>query len=71
MHSKIEELLKLAVANKASDIHLTSDVLPSLRVNGVLQIISNFSRSGNEDMQSMILSLLDEEQQKRHSKEKE
>jgi len=71
MHSKIEELLKLAVANKASDIHLTSDVLPSLRVNGVLQIISNFSRSGNEDMQSMILSLLDEEQQKRFSKEKE
>jgi len=71
MHSKIEELLKLAVANKASDIHLTSDVLPSLRVNGKLETVGNFSPSSSDDMQSLILSLLDEGQLKRFSEEKE
>lgn len=71
MHSKIEELLKLAVANKASDVHLFSKTLPRLRVNGSLQVIGNFSMPESGDIQSLILSLLDEEQRKRFDKEKE
>jgi twitching motility protein PilT len=71
MHSKIEELLKLAVVSKASDVHLVVGSLPSFRINGQLQIVSNFSISNAEDMQGLILSLLNEEQQKRFIEEKE
>jgi twitching motility protein PilT len=71
MHSKIEELLKLAVANKASDIHLSSDLLPSFRVNGELLVVGNFSLPESKDMQDLILSLLNEGQLKRFNEEKE
>ena len=42
MHSKIEELLKLAVVNKASDVHLSSETAPSFRINGKLQVVEIF-----------------------------
>lgn len=71
MHSKIEELLKLAVANKASDVHLASDILLSFRVNGELLVVGNFSMPEQKDMKDLILSLLSEEQMRRFVEEKE
>jgi len=71
MHSKIEELLKLAVVNKASDVHLSSETAPSFRINGKLQVVGNFSFAGTENMQDMISSLLNDEQQKCFVEEKE
>ena len=49
MHTKLRELLDLALANKASDIHLVHGVPPKIRIDGELinaiksALISNFS----------------------------
>lgn len=68
MHSKVEEILKLAVANKASDVHLIMGILPKLRVNGQLADVTNV---GVIDDEALILSLLNEEQTKRFLEERE
>lgn len=68
MHSKIEEVLRLAVANKASDVHLNFGLVPKIRINGQLSDVTNF---GVLDDENLILSLLSEEQKIIFSKEKE
>lgn len=68
MHSKIEEILKLAVANKASDVHLDLSLTPRIRVNGELQEISSM---GVIDDPELILSLLSAEQRQKFIEEKE
>lgn len=68
MHSKIEEILRLAVANKASDVHLCLGLMPKMRINGQLSDITNIGVVGDE---SYILSLLNEFQREKFLKEKE
>jgi len=68
MHSKIEEILRLAVANKASDVHLSVGYLPKIRIHGELVDITSVGMIGEEDL---ILSLLTEEQKQKFFKEKE
>lgn len=68
MHSKIEEVLRLAVANKASDVHLCFGLTPKMRINGELSEITNIGMIEEEEL---ILSLLSEEQRERFLKEKE
>jgi len=68
MHSKIEEVLRLAVANKASDVHLNFGFVPKIRINGQLSDVNNI---GVIDDENLILSLLSDEQKERFLKEKE
>lgn len=68
MHSKIEEVLKLAVANRASDVHLNLGFMPKMRINGELSDITNI---GVVEDPELILSLLSADQKDRFSKEKE
>ena len=68
MHSKIEGILRLGVANKASDVHLSFGLVPKMRINGKLVEITN---AGIIDDESYILSLLSEEQKGRFAKDKE
>ena len=68
MHSKIEEVLRLAVANKASDVHLGFGIFPKMRINGELSDVTNM---GIIDDENLILSLLTTEQRERFLKEKE
>lgn len=65
MHTKIKEVLDLAVANKASDIHFSASILPKMRINGELTDISNFEIKDQLEMTAMIVSILTEEQQKK------
>ena len=62
MHTKIQEVLDLAVANKASDVHFSVSVLPRMRVNGELVVITNFDLKDPETMTEMIVSILSDEQ---------
>jgi twitching motility protein PilT len=71
MNTKIKELLELAVANKASDVHLSVSVLPKLRVNGELVDVSNFDISNPGAVSEMILSILTDEQMVRIKTEKD
>lgn len=65
MHTKLQELLKLAVANKASDVHLMKGVSPKFRVNGELQNVLNTVDVTDDLINEMIESLLDEKQKEK------
>ena len=67
----MEEILKFAVANKASDVHLISDVSPKIRLNGELLNVAGFENVDNKVISEMVLSLLDERQLELFKKEKE
>ena len=71
MHTKIQQLLELAIANKASDVHIGVEVLPKLRINGVLTEVANFSLLGNEEMKEVIFSITNAEQRRIIEKERE
>ena len=68
MHSKTEEICKLAIANEASDIHLQMGQVPKMRVHGALMDVGSF---GAVDDPELILSLLSEPQKERFEIEKE
>ncbi len=72
MNTKIRELIKLAVANKASDIHLTGGDVPKIRVNGELKEVPSFGVAGNaQEMEGMIFSMLSQEQKNKVIEERE
>jgi len=71
MQSKIEEMLKLVVANKASDLHLMPGVWPKMRVNGDLQDVTVFGKLENKETEQMILSLLTPEQKQKVESDRE
>ena len=62
MNTKIKEVLDLAVANKASDVHFSASIIPKMRVNGELVNISNFDVRDPGLMTEMMLSILTDEQ---------
>jgi twitching motility protein PilT len=71
MHTKIKEVLDLAVANKASDIHFSASMLPRMRVNGELVEVSNFEATDPATMTEMMLSILSDSQKKKLEEERE
>ncbi len=62
MHTKLKELLTLALANKASDIHLMHGVPPKIRIDGELITAPNWLKVDDDLNDEMVLSLLTEEQ---------
>ena len=71
MHTKLKELLSLAMANKASDIHLMCGVVPKIRISGDLVNAPNWTREEDKLIIEMIESLLTEQQREILKKEKE
>lgn len=71
MHTKIQELLSIAVANQASDIHLMTGVNPKLRVYGEIRDIPNFANMDDKLLEEMIFSILSEDQKQFVLREKE
>lgn len=66
----IEQLLSLACQKKASDLHLVTNLAPIIRVDGNL-IQATKDVISTKDMQKMIFSLLNADQQARLQKDKE
>src|SRR3990167_1471177 len=54
----IQELLSLTVKNKASDLHLLVGIPPTIRVDGVLYPLQNYSQVNPELMEKMLFSIL-------------
>jgi len=71
MHTKLEELFSIAVANGASDIHLMIGVVPKLRVNGKLENIPGWLEVDDSLVKEMILSMLDDEKKIKLDNKKE
>jgi len=64
----INDLLKIAVENKASDLHLKVGNPPVLRVDGELRPLTELSRLMQEDTVGMAFSIMNA-RQKQHFKE--
>jgi len=71
MNQKIEEILKFALVNKASDIHLLFGVLPKIRVNGELRNVDGFTEVDNNLIEEMVLSLLTDKQKEDFKNQRE
>ena len=67
----IEPLLEECIKRDASDLHLQAGLPPILRLDGVLHPVTTYAALSNEDMQRLVFSTLDEEQQKILIKDKE
>ena len=59
---EIQELLALAIKNKASDLHLLVGVPPTFRIDGVLMYATNYPVFQAEVVERMVFSLLTPEQ---------
>jgi twitching motility protein PilT len=68
---EIEKLLRLMVDNHASDMHLTVDSLPVLRIDGVLAPMEGFDKLNDRDLDSIFEQLTNLEQRQYFSNELE
>ncbi len=59
----IDELFKLMVEQKASDLHITSGAPPYLRLHGNM-IALNYRELSNQDIQGLVFEILSEKQKK-------
>lgn len=58
----IDEMLEKTIEKGASDLHLSSDLPPTVRIAGVLQPLPGFKKMSNEDVQYVIGQVLQETQ---------
>lgn len=59
----IDDLLKLMIEHKASDLHITSGAPPYLRVHGDMRAV-NYRELSNQDVQGILFEILTEKQRK-------
>lgn len=68
---RIEALLEEVVKRKASDLHLQVGLPPMLRVDGSLVQVSGTSKLSEEEVESLVFAILDEDQKQILLKDKE
>ncbi len=61
----INDILKVAVERKASDVHLKVGAHPVLRIDGRLQVLTEFKRMMQEDTIAMAFSMMSSRQKER------
>ena len=59
-----EEIFSLAIKNKASDVHLVVDLLPILRINGILNRLENYPPVSQKDLLDFVEKNLNNLQKK-------
>jgi twitching motility protein PilT len=64
MGVSLQELLSLAVAHEASDLHLSAGTYPHIRLHGSIEPLEQFEKLTPSDIQRMIYSVLTEVQQR-------
>jgi len=67
----LEELLELTIKEGASDLHLSFNRQPSLRIDGKLNVLSKEKKMSSTDMQDLAKILLSEDLYFRFLREKE
>lgn len=71
MDSQFNNILETAIKANASDIHLTNNIKPSVRVDGVLRSLDNFEVNTPTILEGFVRDLLDKEQLEKYNIEKE
>ncbi len=61
----INDILKVAVERKASDVHIKVGAHPVLRIDGRLQVLTEFKRMMQEDTIAMAFSMMSSRQKER------
>lgn len=69
--SQIKKLLDLTIKEQASDLHLSTNNLPTLRIAGRLVPLVKFKKLEPDNTQGLAFALMTEEQQQKFLKEKE
>ena len=59
----IDDLLRIMLEHKASDLHITSGAPPYLRVHGDMRAV-NYRELSNQDVQGLLFEILSEKQRK-------
>jgi twitching motility protein PilT len=67
----IDELLRVACENKASDLHLKVGNYPYIRVDGELHPLTQFPRISSEDMLAMAFSMMTNRQKQKFKEDTE
>jgi twitching motility protein PilT len=67
----IDELLEKTIAKGASDLHLSNEMPPIVRVTGILQPLSGFKKLAANDIEYIVGQLLTENQLEELYREKE
>jgi twitching motility protein PilT len=67
----LDELLTYAVENGASDLHLTNQLPPTIRIDGSLRPIEGIPRLDNEQIREMIFRILTQSLRERFEADKE
>lgn len=68
---KLNDLLKLMVEKKASDLHITVGLAPQLRIDGKLQILSEFHPLTPQETLDLAFSILTDKQKEIFLEKKE
>jgi twitching motility protein PilT len=68
---ELKDLLKAAVYQKASDLHLTENTAPILRINGRLAPMENHRPLTKEELKKSIYAMLSDTQKEKFEKDKE
>ncbi len=58
----IQELLELTIKSKASDLHLLVGISPAIRVDGILNYLSNYPPLTGETIEAMAFSIINPNQ---------
>src|SRR5450756_2376702 len=61
----IDDLLRIAVERKASDLHLKVGIFPYLRIDGELAPLADLKRVTAEDMLNMAFSMMSNRQKQK------
>lgn len=69
--SQVKELLALTIQEQASDLHISVDHYPILRISGRLVPLIKKKKLTDEDCQGIAFSFMSDEQRERFLKEKE
>ena len=68
---ELNDLLKLMVKKKASDLHITVGLAPQLRIDGRLQVLTEFPSLTPQETRDLAFSVLSDEQKQRFAEKKE
>lgn len=71
MNTKLQEILRLAIANKASDVHIIEGIVPKIRIKGQLIEVNNFPAESISQIAEMIFSTMVPELKDKYKQEKE
>jgi twitching motility protein PilT len=69
--NKLDELIKLVVQQGASDLHISEERKPMLRINGDLNPVMKYEASDQEEVKSILYSMINEVFKDRFEKEQQ